>query len=104
MTKTFEEIIQDEKITIQITLEVAKRLQRYLPSRSVDFDFDEDSIELLKEKLPFENCSYTLLKKISENIIIAHREKHRRTDISRLELMKLPYYRYHDDSFYYSVE
>ena len=45
------------------------------------------------------------LKKMAENIIIAHREKHRRTDISRLSLVERPTYRgYRPGSFYYSVE
>jgi len=64
---------------------------------------DKKSIELLESQLPFK-CSYTLLKKMAENIIIASREKYRKNDTPRLELMKRPYYGYRNDSFYYSIE
>ncbi|MGE7848178.1 hypothetical protein [Bacillus cereus] len=103
MKKTFAEICREEKINIPTTLVGAKRIQRFLPTRSVDFELDKISIVLLETNLPFK-CTYTLLKKIAENLIISNREKHRRTDITRLNLMQLPYYHYKDDSFYYSVE
>ena len=102
MKKTFLEICNDEGITIPTTPLAAKRIQRYSPDYSVDFILDQDSINLLESQFPL-NCKYTLLKKVAENIIIANREKYRKNDISRLELMKLPHYRYHNTSFYYSI-
>ncbi|OMC78451.1 hypothetical protein [Viridibacillus sp. FSL H8-0123] len=102
MKKTFLEICNDEGITIPTTLLAAKRIQRFSPDYSVDFTLDKESIELLESQLPLK-CNYTLLKKMAENIIVANREKYRKNDISRLELMRLPQYRYHNASFYYSI-
>jgi hypothetical protein len=104
MKKTFKEIVKEEKIVIPTSLEVAKRLQRFSPSRSVDFDLDKESLDLLKDIFPL-RCTFTLTKKVAENILIASREKHRKTDITRLSLMQLPtYHGYRNDSFYYSKE
>ena len=103
-TKTFDEIVKEEKIIIPTSLYGARRVQRFSPSRSVDFDLDENSIKLLEAFFPLK-CTYTLLKKIAENIIIASREKHRITDMSRLRLMQLTtYHGYRNSSFYYSRE
>lgn len=103
MRKTIFEIFEDEKIVIPYTKIWAKRVQRYKSSLSIDFELDEKSTEFLQAQLPFK-CTSPLLKKIAENIVILNRQKHRKTDISRLELMQLPKYRFHNDSFYYSVE
>ena len=103
--KTVKEIIKEERITIPTSLAVARRLQRWNISRSVEFDFDEKSMELLVSVLPFENATYDFLKRFAEKLIVAHREKHRKTDISRLNLMERGVYRsYRSESFYYSKE
>ena len=103
--KTFLEICLTEGIIISNTEIFAKRLQRYYPRQSVNFLFDEASIELLKNELAFKNMNLTFIKKMAENIIIAHREKYRKNNATRLSLMDLEDYPgYRDTSFYYSIE
>lgn len=104
MSKTFEEIYQDEKIKIPFSYNGAKRVQRFKTTKSIDFELDESSIDLIKANYPLK-CTFPTLKKVAENLIILNREKHRKTDISRLDLMQLPtYHGYKNESFYYSAE
>ncbi|MDK4450051.1 hypothetical protein [Enterococcus casseliflavus] len=100
--KTFIELIKEEEIDIPRDIKTAKRLQRFYTGCSIAFVLDEASLLLLQATLPFEKCQYTFLKRMAENILIAHRQRHRKTDESRLDLMKKDYHGYHDDSFYYS--
>jgi hypothetical protein len=99
-TKTFVEIYQEERFKIPTTVRVAKRIQQFSSNLSVPFELDRNSIALLEANLPFK-CNYTLLKKMAENIIISSREKHRKTDKSRLDLMEREFYHYRNSSFYY---
>lgn len=99
--KTFLEIYYIEKITIPHTEESNRRIQRYSPIESVEFELDEKSIKLLKDNLYFDNMSFTFMMKMAENIIILNRLKHRVNNVSRLELMAKPNYHYHDKSFDY---
>lgn len=103
MIKTFKEILEEEKIVMPRTKMAAKRLQRFSPNRSVDFDVDEDSVELFTNEFPL-TCNFVTTKKIMENIIICHREKHFRLQKTRLQLMNEENYHYRNQSFYYSIE
>ncbi len=99
--ETFQEICHNEKITIPHTEESNKRIQRYSPIESVEFELDEESIKLLKDNLWFDNMNFTFMKKMAENIIILNRLKHRGNNISRLELISKSDYHYLDKSFDY---
>lgn len=102
--KTFEEIYKNENIKIPSTHQGAKRVQRFKTTKSIEFELDESSIALIKASYPFE-CYFPTLKKVAENLIILNREKHRKTNISHLDLMQLPnYHEYRNESFYYSIE
>ncbi|MFS1058783.1 hypothetical protein ACFC9I_06130 [Enterococcus casseliflavus] len=99
---TFLEICKREGIDIPRDLRTNKRLQRFTTNYSVTFILDEASNALLDATLPFDTIQYNLKKKLAENIIIAHREKHRKTDESRLTLMEKEIYGgYRKESFYY---
>lgn len=84
--KTFETICTIESIQIPTTLTGARRVQRYRSDVSIQFILDKKSKDYLQDKLPF-LCNETFLKKMAENILILHYEKHRKTDIRRLTLM-----------------
>jgi len=101
--KSFEEIVKQEKIKIPTTIKVAKRVQRFSSQRSVDFIFDEQSLKLIEVEFPLD-CRYVTAKKIAENLVVLNREKHRKNDRSRLDLMEGNYRGYRDKSFYYSIE
>jgi hypothetical protein len=101
--KTFLEIYYIEKITIPHTEESNRRIQRYSPIESVEFELDEKSIKLLKDNVYFDNMSFTFMKKMAENIIILNRLKHRGTNVSRLELIAKSDYHYPDKSFDYKL-
>ncbi|WP_010170769.1 hypothetical protein [Bacillus coahuilensis] len=103
MEETFAKIVKEEQIKIPTTIQLAKRVQHFSSQRSVDFIFDEESNNLLEREFPL-NCRYNLKKKIAENIIILHREKYRKNDKTRLELMEVSNHgRYRNDSFYYTI-
>lgn len=102
MLKNFKQIVVNEGMLLPDTIKSFKRVQRYKSNYSFDFELDKESREFLSEKLPLK-CSEPLFKKIAENIIILNREKHRKTDIGRMELMKYEkYHGYQDNSFYIS--
>lgn len=101
--KTFIELCKEEGIDIPRDIRTAKRLQRFYTGYSIAFVLDEASLLLLQATLPFEKCQYTFLKRMAENILIAHRQRHRKTEESRLDLMKKEdYHGYCNESFYYS--
>lgn len=104
--KTFLEICEEENIIIPTDLLTARRLQRVClnPNFSIDFVLNLKSEKLLRESIPLENMNRVFVKKMAENIIITHRLKHRRTDITKLELMSKKSYHYRNSSFYYSKE
>ena len=102
--KTFKEIFIQEAMTMPNAFGIA-RVQRSNLNESVSFTLDEESRVFLKANLPLTGKVYEpTLKKIAENILILNREKHRKTDISRLTLMNNQHYRsYRDSSFYTST-
>lgn len=101
--KSFAEIVRQEDIKIPTTIQVAKRVQRFSSQRSVEFLFDEQSNNLIEREFPL-NCRFTTAKKIAENLIELNREKYRKNDKTRLELMENSNYRgYKNESFYYTI-
>lgn len=101
--KTFSSLCKEEGVALPRDIKTARRLQRFHTGYSIDFILDESSLRLLKDTLPFENCQYTFLKKMAENILIAHRQRHRTTGETLLELMrKEDYNGYNKESFYYA--
>lgn len=102
--KTFKEIYLAETMEMPNTYGIS-RVQRFNPSESVKFDLDDDSKIFLISNLPLTNKIYEpTLKKLAENIIILNRQKHRKTDISRIHLMnKSQYGGYRNISFYTSA-
>ena len=100
--KTFKEIFDNEEMSMPNDYG-KKRVQRFNPEESVSFVLDAESREFLKRELQFDVIYEPTLKKIAENIIILNRQKHRRSDKTRMELMNEPKYSYNSESFYTTI-
>lgn len=102
--KTVKEIIITEGMEMPNNFGIA-RVQRFNSNESVGFDLDDESRVFLKANLHLTGKVYEpTLKKFAENILILNRQKHRKTDVSRIRLMNEPNYgSYRDSSFYTST-
>lgn len=104
MTRTFKDIFISEKMEMP-NINGVKRVQNFNSNISVDFLFEDESRDFLKNHLPVVGVIYEpTLKKFAENIIILNRQKHRISDASRISLMNKPIYQgYKGTSFYTSI-
>ena len=89
--KKFKEIFTDENMEMPNKYGII-RVQRINLDSSVEFEFDDESKEFLRNelaKLPHkaETIYEPTLKKFAENIILLNRQKHRKDDRSRISLM-----------------
>lgn len=100
--KTFKEIFYIEKMSMPNDYG-RKRVQRFNPDESVSFVLDDESREFLKRELQFDEIYEPTLKKFAKNIIILNRQKHRRLDKTRMELMNGRNYSYKGESFYTTI-
>ena len=104
MTRTFKDIFISEKMEMP-NINGVKRVQNFNSNISVDFLFEDESRDFLKNHLPVVGVIYEpTLKKFAENIIILNRQKHRVSDAPRISLMNKPIYQgYKGTSFYTSI-
>lgn len=100
--KTFKEIFYIEKMSMPNDYG-KKRVQRFNPEESVNFVLDSKSRDFLKRELEFDEIYEPTLKKFAENIILLNRQKHRRSDKTRMELMNARNYSYKGESFYTTI-
>lgn len=102
--KKFKEIYLKEVMEMP-NISGISRVQRFNSDESVEFELDDESRIFLKSNLPLTSKIYEpTLKKLAENIIILNRQKHRKTDVSRIHLMnEHQYHGYRDASFYTSA-
>ena len=103
--KKFKEIFTDENMEMPNKYGII-RVQRINLDSSVEFEFDDESKEFLRNelaKLPHkaETIYEPTLKKFAENIILLNRQKHRKDDRSRISLMNDEiYHGYRNKSFF----
>lgn len=102
--KKFKEIYIKELMEMP-NISGISRVQRFNSDESVEFELDDESRVFLKSNLPLTSKIYEpTLKKLAENIIILNRQKHHKTDVSRIHLMnEHQYHGYRDASFYMSA-
>lgn len=103
--KTFKEIFIDENMEMPNKYGIT-RVQRINLDSSVEFEFDDESKDFLRNELATltqkaEIIYEPTLKKFAENIILLNRQKHRKDDKSRISLMNDEiYHGYRNISFY----